>query len=44
MKIDETRLRREAWLAPGTLWRRARGERLRPLTPADIERLAHLLR
>jgi fatty-acyl-CoA synthase len=44
MKIDKTRLRREAWLAPGTYFRSARGAPLRPLTPADVERLAHALR
>lgn len=44
MKIDKTRLRREAWREPGVSWRPARGERLRPLTADDRERLAHLLR
>ena len=44
MKIDKTRLRREGWLAPGTCWRPARGESLRLITSADLERLAHLLR
>ena len=44
MKLDKTRLRREAWLEPGTFWRPARGEPLRPLATADRERLAHLLR
>lgn len=44
MKLDKTRLRREAWLAPGTCWRPVRGEALRPVTPVDLERLAHLLR
>ena len=44
MKIDKTRLRREGWCAPGVWWRPARGERLRPITPADIDAMAHLLR
>jgi len=44
MKIDKTRLRREAWLEPGTYWRPARGTPLRPPTRADLERLTHLLR
>jgi fatty-acyl-CoA synthase len=44
MKIDKTRLRREAWLAPGTYGRPARGAPLRRLSPADLERWAHLLR
>src|SRR5262249_50036595 len=44
MKIDKTRLRKEAWLAPGTYWRPTRGAALRPLAPADLERLAHVLR
>jgi len=44
MKIDKTRLRKEAWLSPGTYWRPARGAALRPLTPADLTRLAHVLR
>ena len=44
MKLDKTRLRREAWRAPGPVyWRPARGERLRPLTDDDLERLAPLL-
>jgi len=41
MKIDKTRLRRDGWSAPGVWWRRARGEPLRPITPADIDALAH---
>jgi fatty-acyl-CoA synthase len=44
MKIDKTRLRRDAWTTPGVWWRPARGEPLRPLTPTDLEALAHLLR
>ena len=43
MKIDKTRLRREGWSAPGVCWR-PRGEPLRPLTPTDLEALAHLRR
>jgi fatty-acyl-CoA synthase len=43
MKIDKMGLRREAWRAPGTWWRPAKGERLRPLTDADRARLAPLL-
>jgi fatty-acyl-CoA synthase len=43
MKLDKTRLRREAWRAPAVLWRPARGDRLRPMTSADAEALAHLL-
>jgi len=44
MKIDKTRLRKEAWLAPGTYWRPARGAPLQSLTPPDLERLARVLR
>ena len=43
MKLDKTRLRREAWRAPAVLWRPARGDRLRPMTSADAQALAHLL-
>jgi len=43
MKIDKTRLRREAWDAAGVWWRPERGERLRPMTVGDAEKLAHLL-
>ena len=43
MKVDKTRLRREGWLAPGTSWRPARGEELRPLDAEHLEDLAHLL-
>ena len=43
MKLDKTRLRREAWRAPAVVWRPARGDRLRPMTSADAEALAHLL-
>jgi fatty-acyl-CoA synthase len=34
----------EAWLAPGTYFRSARGAPLKPLTTADVERLADALR
>jgi fatty-acyl-CoA synthase len=44
MKIDKTRLRREAWTAPDTWWRPARGEALRPMHPDDVARMAALLR
>ena len=44
MKLDKTSLRREAWRAPDTWWRPARGERLRRMSSADIESQAHLLR
>jgi fatty-acyl-CoA synthase len=43
MKLDKARLRREAWNGPGVWWRPARGEPLRPLTPADVAALRHLL-
>ena len=43
MKLDKTSLRREAWRAPDTWWRPARGERLRRMSSADIESQAHLL-
>jgi fatty-acyl-CoA synthase len=44
MKLDKTRLRREAWRAPGLVyWRPARDEPLRPMTDADRERLTPLL-
>ena len=42
MKIDKTRLRREGWDAPAVSWRPAKGEALRPMTPADVEALAPL--
>ena len=35
MKLDKTRLRREAWRADNVVWRPAKGETLRPLTTAD---------
>jgi len=43
MKIDKTRLRAEAWRAPGISFRPGRGERLRPLTEADRAGLDPLL-
>ena len=43
MKIDKTRLRRDAWDAPSVWWRPARGDALRPMTVGDVEMLAHLL-
>ena len=43
MKLDKTRLRREAWSTPGISWRPARGEPMRPLTDDDRDRLAPLL-
>ena len=42
MKVDKTRLRREGWDAPAVSWRPAKGEELRPMTPADVEALAPL--
>jgi fatty-acyl-CoA synthase len=43
MKLDKTRLRREAWRARGVYWRPARGEAMRPLTDDDLAALAPLL-
>jgi fatty-acyl-CoA synthase len=43
MKLDKTRLRGEAWRSPGTYWRPARGESLRPLADDDLAQLAPLL-
>jgi fatty-acyl-CoA synthase len=42
MKIDKTRLRREAWDAPAVSWRPGRGDALRPMTPDDVAALDHL--
>ena len=42
MKIDKTRLRREAWDAPAVSWRPGRGDELRPMTPDDVAALEHL--
>ena len=42
MKIDKTRLRREGWDAPAVCWRPARGDRLRPMTSADVAALEPL--
>ena len=44
MKLDKTRLRREAWREPAVWWRPARGEKLRPMTNDDVTAMAHLLR
>jgi fatty-acyl-CoA synthase len=44
MKLDKTRLRREAWRSDGVLWRPGKGEGLRPLDNRDREALDHLLR
>jgi fatty-acyl-CoA synthase len=41
MKIDKTRLRRDGWDAPNVRWRPKRGDPLQPMTPADVEALAH---
>lgn len=43
MKIDKTRLRREAWNSPRTFWRSARGEPLVALASEDVAALRHLL-
>jgi fatty-acyl-CoA synthase len=43
MKIDKTRLRRDAWRSDGTYWRPLRGGPLRPMGAEDQERLAPLL-
>jgi fatty-acyl-CoA synthase len=43
MKIDKTRLRREAWDGSDVWWRPARGEALRPMAVSDVEASAHLL-
>jgi fatty-acyl-CoA synthase len=43
MKIDKTRLRRDAWRVPDVQWRPAPGNRLRPMTTTDERALAHLL-
>ena len=43
MKLDKTRLRREAWRADGVVWRPAKGEILRPLTTADRASIDALL-
>ena len=43
MKIDKSRLRREAWRDGSVHWRPAKGEDLRPLDDADRSRLAPLL-
>ena len=43
MKIDKTRLRREAWQSSDVWWRPARGESLRPMAASEVEASAHLL-
>jgi fatty-acyl-CoA synthase len=43
MKLDKTRLRREAWRTGDVYWRPKRGEPLRPLDDGDRERLEPLL-
>ena len=43
MKVDKTRLRREAWQVDGVLWRPGKGEGLVPLTDDDRRRLDALL-
>jgi fatty-acyl-CoA synthase len=43
MKIDKTRLRREAWLDGEVYWRPRRGEGLRPLTDLERDALQPLL-
>jgi fatty-acyl-CoA synthase len=39
MKIDKTKLRREAWRADRVIWRPGKGEDLRPLTDGDRHHL-----
>ena len=43
MKLDKTRLRREAWQADSVVWRPGKGEDLRPLTEDDRRKLQPLL-
>ena len=43
MKLDKTRLRREAWRAENVVWRPGKEENLRPLTEEDRQSLQHLL-
>jgi fatty-acyl-CoA synthase len=43
MKLDKTRLRREAWRAPSVWCRPARGEPLRPMTDDDVAAATYLL-
>jgi fatty-acyl-CoA synthase len=43
MKLDKSRLRREAWRAGPVVWRPSKGEVLRPLGPDDRRRLDRLL-
>jgi fatty-acyl-CoA synthase len=39
LKVDKTRLRKEAWNADGVYWRPSRNETLRPLTEPEREKL-----
>jgi fatty-acyl-CoA synthase len=43
LKVDKTRLRREAWLVDPVYWRPNRGDPLQPLTGTDRDRLGDLL-
>jgi fatty-acyl-CoA synthase len=43
LKVDKTRLRREAWLVDPVYWRPNRGDPLQPLTGTDRDRLEGLL-
>ena len=43
LKVDKTRLRREAWMVDPVYWRPSRGELLRLLTDADRKQLADRL-
>ncbi len=43
MKLDKTRLRREAWHADQVFWRPAKDEHLRPLVDGDRQQLDPLL-
>jgi fatty-acyl-CoA synthase len=43
MKLDKTRLRREAWRVPGVVWRPSKADPLRPLGEDDRRRLDPLL-
>ena len=43
MKLDKTRLRREAWTVPNVVWRPSKADGLQPLEDADRSALARLL-
>jgi fatty-acyl-CoA synthase len=43
MKLDKTRLRREAWSVDRVVWRPGKGQDLRPLSADDRQGLARLL-